>query len=157
MEYININRYAPYVITVVAMKLTVMMMVISTKRNYDPELIDNDLSTDPAVPANVVSVEEDELDKRRYWQLVDNLEAANIEPTGANRTSRSSIWFVQCRNSVFLQNAQVNNYFLRNRLIYNRVPRSGGETFVYLLKELSQLNRFSHQPHKYRSPWNRLF
>lgn len=45
---------------------------------------------------------------------------------------------------------------LNYRLIYNRVPRSGGLTMVHLIKEMSEKNHFSHQRHGYRTPWNRL-
>ena len=50
----------------------------------------------------------------------------DVGPSATNRTQPSSIW-----------------------LVYNRVPHSGGLTFVFLLKELANMNRFTHQRHKY--------
>jgi len=57
----------------------------------------------------------------------------SVGPSATNRTLPSSIW-----------------------LIYNRIPRSGGLTMVFLLKELAKMNRFTHQRHSYRTPWQRL-
>ena len=59
------------------------------------------------------------------WQTWNNLDKANIEASAVNRTHASSIW-----------------------LIYNRVPRSGGLTIVFLIKELAKRNHFSHQRHQ---------
>ncbi|EFX88382.1 hypothetical protein DAPPUDRAFT_234511 [Daphnia pulex] len=91
------------------------------------------LSADSSLAVTAVdAVGEEEMKNRRYWQMLENLEEADIEGTGINRTHHSSIW-----------------------LIYNRVPRCGGLTMVFLMKELAKVNRFAHQRHQYRTPWNR--
>lgn len=117
------------------MKLTVMMLVASNKRSLLQRV--SDQSSDSSMAMVAVAREEDslgeeELRNRQYWQMLNNLEEANIEVSATNRTHASSIW-----------------------LIYNRVPRCGGLTMVFLMKELAKVNRFAHQRHQYRTPWNR--
>lgn len=87
-----------------------------------------------SVDANVdflVGVESDDVDAGRNI-VVGGWEKAEVKPSATNRTSLSSIW-----------------------LVFNRIPRSGGLTMVYLIRELANLNRFTHQKHQYRTPWNR--
>ncbi|XP_032789191.1 heparan sulfate 2-O-sulfotransferase 1 [Daphnia magna] len=126
------NKFLPYVVSLVAMKLTVMMLLASNKRSHPQRM--GALSADYSLTVTAVdTVGKDEMNNRRYWQMLENLEEAEIEGTATNRTHPSSIW-----------------------LIYNRVPRCGGLTMVFLMKELAKVNRFAHQRHQYRTPWNRL-
>lgn len=154
----SFTRIAPYVISLVAMKLTVMMLLASNQRNHS--LRTGELSADSSVAivaaATIKAPGEEELKNRRYWQMLDNLEEANIQVSATNRTHASSIWcggkLKSCKvKIIFLFNASAIN----SRLIYNRVPRCGGLTMVFLMKELAKVNRFAHQRHQYRTPWNR--
>lgn len=124
----------PYVFSLVAMKVTVMMLLASNQRGMQER---SSYSDDPSAAAVAVVgaliATEEELNNRHYWQMLDNIEKTEVEATGANRTHGSSIW-----------------------LIYNRVPRSAGLTIVYLIQELAKINRFAHQRHQYRTPWNRF-
>lgn len=76
------------------MKLTVMMLLASNKRNHS--LRTGELSDDSSVAivaaATTKAPGEEELKNRRYWQMLDNLEEANIEVSATNRTHASSIW-----------------------------------------------------------------
>ncbi|XP_042219966.1 heparan sulfate 2-O-sulfotransferase pipe-like, partial [Homarus americanus] len=41
-------------------------------------------------------------------------------------------------------------------LFFNRIPRTGGQTLVSLMKSLSADLDYQHQEHVYRTPWQRL-
>lgn len=135
------------------MKLTVMMLLASTKRSHPQRT--GDLSADSSLMVTALDVVgEEEMTNRRYWQLLENLEEAEIEGTATNRTHPSSIWYSQHFFTKYLSVLPVSVRLLL-RLIYNRVPRCGGLTMVFLMKELAKVNRFAHQRHQYRTPWNR--
>jgi hypothetical protein len=143
------------------MKLTVMMLLASNKRGH-PQRMGAALTDDSSLAVTAVNAAgEEEMKNRRYWQMLENLEEAEIEGTGTNRTHPSSIWY---RQHFFRQHKQqillytyVCAWLLFFRLIYNRVPRCGGLTMVFLMKELAKVNRFAHQRHQYRTPWNRSY
>ena len=136
------------------MKLTVMMLIATSKRGRFQEM--DDISTDSSILALEPKNSQDET-HRNYWQMLDNLESAQIEATAMNRTHPSSIWWA----SVYFKDTLKSMFhdllvcFITSRLIYNRVPRCGGLTMVFLMKELAKVNRFAHQRHQYRTPWNR--
>lgn len=92
MLYWIVRRFLPYVVSLVAMKLTVMMLLASNKRGH-PQRMGTALSADSSLAvAAVDAVGEEEMKNRRYWQMLENLEEAEIEGTGINRTHPSSIW-----------------------------------------------------------------
>jgi hypothetical protein len=142
------------------MKLTVMMLLASNNKRGHPQRMGAALSADSSLAVTAVdAVGEEEMKNRRYWQMLENLEEAEIEGTGTNRTHPSSIWY---RQHFFRQHKQyillyASTWLLFFRLIYNRVPRCGGLTMVFLMKELAKVNRFAHQRHQYRTPWNRSY
>ncbi len=85
----------PYVVSLVAMKLTVMMLLVSNKRGH-PERMEA-LAADSSMVVTSVAIDalgEEELKNRLYWQMLENLEDANIEVSATNRTHPSSIWCV---------------------------------------------------------------
>lgn len=54
------------------------------------------LSADYSLTVTAVdTVGKDEMNNRRYWQMLENLEEAEIEGTATNRTHPSSIWYGQ--------------------------------------------------------------
>ena len=85
----------PYVVSLVAMKLTVMMLLASNKRNPERmEALSADSSMGNAGTVLMDAPGEEELKNRRYWQMLGNLEEANIEASATNRTHPSSIWYI---------------------------------------------------------------
>lgn len=91
----SIFRFVPYVVSLVAMKLTVMMLLASNKRNPERmEALSADSSMGNAGTVLMDAPGEEELKNRRYWQMLGNLEEANIEASATNRTHPSSIWYV---------------------------------------------------------------
>ena len=135
----------PYLVSVTLMKLTVLTLIASQRNqqrtlSLRPGNFSLDLAAGSAAGAadrtpgdGGSSSRLSGHDLTRYWQLLNDLQNADVSPSATNRTSASSIW-----------------------LIYNRIPRSGGLTMVYLIRELAQMNHFTHQKHQYRTPWNRF-
>ena len=124
----------PCLVFVMLMKVTLMTLMAS-QRNQQRTLSMRpgnfsvaDASAGDADSAILAAAAADQ----RYAEYVAALEQANITATSTNRTAANSIW-----------------------LIFNRIPRSGGLTIVYLIKQLARGNHFTHQRHQYRTPWNR--
>lgn len=66
------------------------------------------LSADYSLTVTAVdTVGKDEMNNRRYWQMLENLEEAEIEGTATNRTHPSSIWYGQ----IFLEMRWVDDGF----------------------------------------------
>lgn len=83
----------PYVFSLVAMKVTVMMLLATNQRTLQQR--NTAYPDDPSAAVAVISAliaTEEELSKRHYWQMLDNIEKTEVEATGANRTHSSSIW-----------------------------------------------------------------
>lgn len=72
------------------MKLTIMMLLATNKRGQiQPMSLP---SVESQLMGETMVLTEEVINARLYWQLLDNLERANIEATGVNRTHPSSIW-----------------------------------------------------------------
>ncbi|XP_068210961.1 heparan sulfate 2-O-sulfotransferase pipe-like isoform X2 [Palaemon carinicauda] len=69
---------------------------------------------------------------REKQEVLQRLNHTELVPSATNRTPET-IW-----------------------LFYNRIPRTGGQTIVSLLKSLSKDLDYQHQEHVYRTPWQRL-
>ncbi|KAK8731292.1 hypothetical protein OTU49_007526, partial [Cherax quadricarinatus] len=82
-----------------------------------------------SVPATTTTEEPGWQEKQ---EVLARLNDTVIEPSATNRTP-NTIW-----------------------LFFNRIPRTGGQTLVSLLKSLSENLDYQHQEHVYRTPWQRL-
>ena len=84
-----------YVLSLVALKLTIMMLV-TTKyaqpqpRNLRMASLSESLSIESSSPP--VDIVENDLKNQKYWKMLENIEVAEIEATATNRTKGSSIW-----------------------------------------------------------------
>ena len=75
------------------MKLTVMMLLASSYKEYsnNNQRTQQSANSLPDPIENASGIVDSE-EQRDYWRLLDHLEEAQIEPSGTNRTSKSSIW-----------------------------------------------------------------
>lgn len=77
------------------MKLTVMMLLANSyKQHVGQQQHPNSLPV-LLVPANTNTSTLIDEETRNFWHTLDHLEEAKIEPSGTNRTSKSSIWYTK--------------------------------------------------------------
>ena len=80
-----------YVLSLVALKLTIMMLVTTKYAQPQPRnLRMASLSIESSSPP--VDIVENDLKNQKYWKMLENIEVAEIEATATNRTKGSSIW-----------------------------------------------------------------
>ena len=80
-----------YVLSLVALKLTIMMLVTTKYAQPQPRnLRMASLSIESSSPP--VDIVENDLKNQKYWKMFENIEVAEIEATATNRTKGSSIW-----------------------------------------------------------------
>lgn len=75
------------------MKLTVMMLLISSKRGRLQDIDEYTVDSSMQIAAARSNLGEEEMTNRLYWETLDNLEEAHIEGSALNRTHPSSIWW----------------------------------------------------------------
>jgi len=133
-------RYLPYVLMVICLKIYVLMLLIHSN---SIDINDNNQYDDynqgqgsqhqeqNRQSSSSISTTEDSkaLEKQ---EILHRLNDTIIQPSSYNRTPET-IW-----------------------LFFNRIPRTGGQTVVSLLKSLSEDLDYQHQEHVYRTPWQRL-
>ncbi|XP_076066069.1 heparan sulfate 2-O-sulfotransferase 1-like [Oratosquilla oratoria] len=143
---LSCTRYIPYVIFIVTLKIYVLCTLISRRQQHLDEIAEYDLenSNNPldrdhlkklehiSPPSTRTSTSTEEPGWREKVEVLARLNDTTILPSATNRTPET-LW-----------------------LFFNRVPRTGGETLVALLKKLSTNLDFEHQSHVYRTPWQRL-
>lgn len=122
----------------VALKVYVVMLLLHV-RDYKPEYVDysdygegmnaKSLELDP--PSTTTTTTE-EPGWREKMDVLSRLNHTVIQPSAQNRTP-DTIW-----------------------LFFNRIPRTGGQTLVELIKSLAPDLDYQHQEHVYRTPWQRL-
>ncbi|CAL4102862.1 unnamed protein product, partial [Meganyctiphanes norvegica] len=134
-------RYSPYVLMVIGLKIYVLTLLVNSN---SITINDNQYEDYEQKQGNQVNQQQEQhsqlssssttedpltLEKQVVLrQLNDTI----IKPSFNNRTP-DTIW-----------------------LFFNRIPRTGGQTLVNLLKSLSEDLDFQHQEHVYRTPWQRL-
>lgn len=131
--FIGIFRYLPYMACIVALKIYVVMLLVHS-RDAAPEYADYDeyavRSSPTREPQTTTTTEEPGW--REKQEVLARLNSTVLAPSATNRTPET-IW-----------------------LFYNRIPRTGGQTLVSLIKSLAKDLDYQHQEHVYRTPWQRL-
>ena len=82
----------PYVFSLLAMKLTIMMLLATKHTQPQPRNISKTSLSIESSSVSAVDSAEDVLRNQRYWKMLENIEEAEIEATATNRTKPSSIW-----------------------------------------------------------------
>ncbi|XP_069157584.1 heparan sulfate 2-O-sulfotransferase pipe [Procambarus clarkii] len=129
---IALLRYLPYIACVVGLKVYVMMLLVHSRDDigdYDDYSLRRE---DPRPRTTTPTTTTEEPGWREKQEVLARLDDTVILPSAANRTP-DTIW-----------------------LFFNRVPRTGGQTLVSLLKSLAHDLDYQHQEHVYRTPWQRL-
>ncbi|KAK7077755.1 hypothetical protein SK128_021164 [Halocaridina rubra] len=130
--FLGLIRYVPYVACIVALKIYVMMLLVHS-RDATTDYADYDdyvVRQKPTQPSTTTTTHEPGW--REKQEILQRLNSTVIIPSATNRTPET-IW-----------------------LFYNRMPRTGGQTMVSLLKSLAKDLDYQHQEHVYRTPWQRL-
>ncbi|XP_066983415.1 heparan sulfate 2-O-sulfotransferase pipe-like isoform X1 [Macrobrachium rosenbergii] len=125
-------RYVPYVAFILALKVYVMMLLIHSRDMTSDYAEYDDYSAKVSSQQQKTTTTTEEPGWREKQEVLQRLNRTKLVPSATNRTPET-IW-----------------------LFYNRIPRTGGQTIVSLLKSLSKDLDYQHQEHVYRTPWQRL-
>ncbi|KAG7153551.1 heparan sulfate 2-O-sulfotransferase 1-like [Homarus americanus] len=131
---LGLFRYLPYVACVVVLKVYVVMLLVNSRDQTTPafEDYDDDYSVQQELRTTTPTTTTEEPGWREKQEVLLRLNDTVISPSANNRTP-DTIW-----------------------LFFNRIPRTGGQTLVSLMKSLSADLDYQHQEHVYRTPWQRL-
>ncbi|KAK4294416.1 hypothetical protein Pmani_032957 [Petrolisthes manimaculis] len=131
-------RYLPYVMCLLFLKVYVMLLLVhyhhapSSSSSTSDDYQDDPIDQSPSVTTSSTSTTTEEPGWHERQEVLARLNNTIIQPSGTNRTP-DTIW-----------------------LFFNRIPRTGGQTLVTLIKSLGKDLDYNHQEHVYRTPWQRL-
>ncbi|KAL7648123.1 UNVERIFIED_CONTAM: hypothetical protein RMT77_000024 [Armadillidium vulgare] len=123
---LGILQFLPYFLIIITLK-TILIFMFLNSYSYDNQ-------TNSAQFSDYgINVQDSKGELSKNPEDRAKLLARALTPSNANRTPENTMW-----------------------LFFNRIPRTGGQTIVSLLKSLSIDRDLQHQEHEYMTPWQRL-